>query len=155
MDKTFLNRIKNKTHWGIVGVVLTIAFGISGLYSYFHTPKPNILYEIISESNVIDLHKPLDELTIYFKNENIKENNLNLRIYTIQISNNGELDILQSFYDQNINWGLKVNNGKILNDVRIVNTNSEYLKSNLSPQVFNDNSVIFKKVIFEKNNIFL
>jgi hypothetical protein len=134
--------------------ILSLAIGFAGLYTYFHPPKPRILFEIISESNVLDVHKPLEDLAIYFKNENIQENNLNLRVYTIQITNNGEADILQSYYDQNIDWGFRIDNGKIINDPRIVAANSDYLKNNLSPHVLNDNSIVLKKVILEKGMFF-
>jgi len=154
MGKSLLEQIENKIYWGILGTILTMAFGAIGLYSYFHTPKPSILFEIINESNVLDVHKPLEDLTIFFENENIQKKNLNLRIFTIQISNNGEVDILQSYYDKNINWGFRVDNGKIINDARIITSNSEYLKSNLSPHVMDDNVVELEKVILEKGKYF-
>jgi hypothetical protein len=150
MGKSLLEKIENKVYWGIVGALLSIAFGVIGLYTYFHEKKPNLLFEIVNESNVFDVHKSLENLTIYFDNENIQEKNLNLRIITVQISNNGEVDILQSYYDQKTEWGFKVNNGKIINNARIVNSNSDYLKSNISPKVIGGDRVNLEKVIFEK-----
>lgn len=149
-----LNIIEEKIHWGIVGTFLTIAFGAIGLYTFFHETKPSLLFEIINESNVLDVHKNLENLTIYFENENIQKSNLNLRIITIQISNNGEVDILQSYYDQKIQWGFKVNNGKIINDARIVNSNSDYLKNNIFPKVVGDNTVELGKIILERGKFF-
>ena len=73
MGKRLLETIENKAYWGIIGVLLTIAFGAIGLYTYFHVPKLSILFEITNESNVLDVHKPLEDLTIYFENENIQE----------------------------------------------------------------------------------
>lgn len=154
MGKSLLETIENKVYWGIVGALLTIAFGAIGLYTYFHVPKPSILFEITNESNVLDVHKPLEDLTIYFENENIQKKNLNLRIITVQISNNGEVDILQSFYDQKIDWGFKINNGKIINDARIVSSNSDYLKTNLTPKIVNESIVHLQKLILEKGKFF-
>ncbi len=154
MKKSFLEKIENKVYWGIVGTLLTVAFGVMGLYTFFHVPKPNIAFEIISESNVLDVHKRLENLVIYFKNEDIQKKNLNLRIITIQISNNGEIDILQSFYDQKMKWGFEISDGKIINDARIVSSNSEYLKANLAPRVIDDNIVELEKTIFEKGKYF-
>lgn len=154
MGKNLLEKIENKIYWGVLGALLTIAFGAIGLYTYFHEQKPSLLVEIINESNVLDVHKSLENLTIYFDNENIQKKNLNLRIITIQISNNGEVDILQSYYDQKMEWGFKVSNGEIINNARIVNSNSEYLKNNLSPKIIGDNIVELEKVIFEKGKFF-
>lgn len=154
MRKSLLETIENKVYWGIVGVILTIAFGAMGLYTYFHEQKPNLLFEVINESNVLDVHKSLENLTIYFDNENIQKKNLNLRIITIKISNNGEVDILQSYYDQKILWGFNVDKGKIINDARVVNTNSDYLKNNISPRIVDNKTVELEKVIFEKGKYF-
>ncbi|MFZ3136350.1 MAG: hypothetical protein WA126_03035 [Thermodesulfovibrionales bacterium] len=154
MEKSLRDKLHDKFHWGIIGVLLTIAFGIVGVYTYFHERKPNIQTEIVGESNVLDLHKPLENLTIYFNNEDIQKKNLNLRIINIQISNSGEMDILQSHFDQKMKWGIKISNGQIINDARIVNTNSDYLKTMLSPKVIGDDIVEFEKVIFEKGKYF-
>lgn len=154
MSNKLLEQIEKKIYWGIVGFILTLAFGFIGLYTYYHEKKPNLLFEIINESNVLDVHKELDNLTIYFDNEDIRKKNLNLRIITVQISNNGEIDILQSHYDQKIEWGFKVSNGKIINDARIVNSNSDYLKNHLSPKIISGNTVNLEKVIFEKGKFF-
>ena len=154
MSIGLLNKIENKIYWGIVGTLLTIAFGVIGLYTFFHERKPSLSFEIINETNVLDVHKNLEDLTIYFKSENIQKNNLNLRIITIQVLNNGEVDILQSYYDQKMKWGFRVSNGKIINDARIVNSNSEYLRNNISPKVVGDNTVELEKVIFEKGKFF-
>jgi len=154
MGKSLLEKVENKVYWGIVGAILTLAFGFIGLYTYFHAPKPSILFEIVSESNVLDVHKRLENLTIYFKNEDIQKKNLNLRIITIQISNSGEVDILQSYFDQKMKWGFKISDGKIINDARIISSNSEYLKGNLFPKVVDDNIVELEKVILEKGKYF-
>lgn len=154
MRKSLLAKLENKIYWGIVGTLLTIAFGIMGVYTYFHERKPNIQVEVVGESNVLDLHKPLENLTIYFDNEDIQKKNLNLRIINLQISNNGEIDILQSHFDQKMKWGIEISSGKIINDARIINTNSEYLRNTLSPKVVEDNVVEFDKVIFEKGKYF-
>jgi hypothetical protein len=154
MGKKLLEKLENRVYWGLVGVLLTIVFGIMGLYTYFHERKANVQVEVVGESNVLDLHKPLEDLTVYFHNEDIQKKNLNLRIITIQISNTGEMDILQAQFDQKMKWGIKISSGKIINDGRIVGTNSDYLKSSLSPKVVGDNFIEFEKVIFEKNKYF-
>jgi hypothetical protein len=132
----------------VIASIVTILSLFFGFYTYFHERKPNLLFEIISESNVLDLHKPLENLTIYLNNENINKKNLNLRILTLQVSNNGELDILQPQYDQNVKWGININNGKIINSVRILNSNSEYLKANISPTIVNDNFIEFRNKLY-------
>ena len=150
----WLNNFYRKLHWGLLGIVISMIFGFFGLYSIFHENKPNISFKITNEANILDLHKPLEELSISFQGEDIQKKNLNLRILTIKIENDGKVNILQNFYDSEDIWGFQVKNGKII-EVRWVNANSEYLKLNLNPQLINDNTVQFKKVIFEKTRYFI
>jgi hypothetical protein len=147
--------IKKNLAWiiGIIGVSLTIFFGIFGLYSFFHERKPNISVEITNETNVLDVRKPIKALSITFQGEDIQEKALNLRIYRIRIENVGAIDILQNHYDKDDIWGLKIEGGKII-EVRLVDSNSEYLNENLNPQLFDPDTIKFNKIIFERERFF-
>ena len=149
-----LGKLKDKVPLGLLGIFLTIIFGLIGLYSVFHEARPNISFEIVNEANVLDIHKPLKNLIIYFQGEDIQQRDLNLRILTVRIENTGEVDILPSHFDQNIVWGIEVKNGKIIDEVRLVSSNSEYLNVNLCPKVLAENTMEFKKLIFEKGKYF-
>ena len=109
-----INNFYRKLHWGLLGIVISMIFGFFGLYSIFHENKPNISFKITNEANILDLHKPLEELSISFQGEDIQKKNLNLRILTIKIENDGKVNILQNFYDSEDIWGFQVKNGKII-----------------------------------------
>jgi hypothetical protein len=148
-----INKIEKNIPWGIIGVLLTIIFGAIGIYTYFNQVKPNMQYEIVNESNVFDIHKPLKDLTILLKDEDIQKKDLNLKIYTIKISNNGYIDILQGHFDSNIIWGLKIDNGKIINKVRFIKSNSSYIKNEL--KITNSSNIVeFSKIILENDKFF-
>lgn len=153
LAKWFKN-IENTFAWSFIGVLLAIAFGTVGLYSILHENKPDISFEIVTESNVLDIRQPLKDLSILFRGEDIQEKDLNLRIFIIRIENNRQVDILQNHYDVDDIWGFQVENGKII-EARLVNTNSDYLKSKLNPQVYKDNIVQLKKIIFERGKYFI
>lgn len=150
----WFKRIERKLPWSFIGVFLGVCFFIAGLYLALHKPKPDISFEIINEAQVLDVLKPLEDLAIFFKGENLQEKNLNLRILTIQVSNIGEVDILQNHYDKKDIWGIQVKNANII-ETRLVDANSEYLKSNLNPKLLRDGILEFKKVIFETGKFFL
>lgn len=137
--------VQKKKYLPTLALLATVLFGLLGvaigLYSLLHEKKPEISFEIISEANVFDVRKPLQDLTISFQNEDIQQKNLNLRILTVRIENKGEMDILQSHFDQNIAWGFQVTEGEIIDEVRLIDSNSEYLQSNLGPRIANRNSV--------------
>ena len=147
--------VSKKPFLAIAGILATVVFGVVGVYLFLHEKKPDIFFEIISEANVLDLHRPLKDLAISFQGKDIQQENLNLRVLTIRIENRGELDVLQSHFDQNITWGFRITEGEIINEVRLVNSNSGYLESNLKPKVIDKNTVQLQKVIFEREKYFI
>ena len=155
MFKVIKNFYKNNKlgFIGIIGIIFTIIFGGLTLYYVFYTPQPEISYIILSDFNVVDLHKPLKDLRILFQDEDIQKNNMNLKIYSLKISNSGKKNILETHYASDENWGIKITDGKII-ESRLVESNSDYLKSNLNTKIVDDKTINFKKVIFDKNDYF-
>ena len=147
-----LDKIKKWSKW-IWGFILVFVALSTIYYQFIYEKQPDIFSQIISKINVLDIHEPLKDLQILFQGDNIQEKNLNLRIFTIRIENTGEIDILQNHFDQSDNWGIKVENARII-ETRLVSSNSEYIKNNLSPQIQEDNIVKFNKIIFDQNDYF-
>lgn len=142
---------KNKV--GFITLTLSIIIFAITTYYFFYTPQPEITYTILSDSNIVDLHKPLEDLKILFQDEDIQKNNMNLKIYSLKISNSGKENILETHYASDEDWGIKITAGKII-ESRLVESNSDYLKSNLNPKIVDDKTINFKKVIFDKNEYF-
>ncbi len=149
-----LDQIK-KNLWSILGVFLTILFGLSGIYYYYRDKKPEITLEILNDSNVLDVHESLKDLTVLFQGQNIQKNNLNLKMLHVRIINSGETTILQDDFDSNMEWGLNINEGKII-EARFLDdeSNSTYIKENLKPVLIRSNFLKFQKVILEKKKYF-
>jgi hypothetical protein len=140
-------------HIAAIGIALTIIFGVLGAYSVFHERAPGLSFEILSETDVLDVRQPLTGLEILFQGVNMQEHNLNLRIVRFTVRNVGEVDILQNMYDATDIWGFRVENARII-EVRLVQANSDYLMLNVSPQLAGEDTVRFNKVIFERGKFF-
>jgi hypothetical protein len=163
-NKSFLrSHLKLNLVLAVLGILIAIFFGIYGVYSTYQENKSEISFKIINEANVLDVHEPLSDLTISFQGEDIhltisfqgediQEKNLNLRIITVRIENSGSVNILQSHYDINDIWGIQVKNGEIIR-ANLIDSNSEYLKSNLKLG-FSNETIEFTKTIFEKGKYF-
>lgn len=148
--KMILERLEKKYPWGLIGGILGLIGLLVGVYfSMYYEKKAAVIYEIINEANILDVRQPLSDLNISFRGEDIQKKNLNLRIFTINIKNDGLTDILQNQYDVKEPWGLKVNNGKVI-EIRLTNSNSEYLKKSINPHIVGESQVLFDKSIFEK-----
>jgi hypothetical protein len=141
-------RLDERFSWSFLSVLIAVASTVFALYVYFHHDQPDLVFEIDGQSDVFDLHRPLADLQVLFRKQDIEEQNLNLRILTLRVWNRGRVNVLQSFYDEQQNWGINVDPGQIV-EVRIGDSNSKYLEENLQPKITNKNSIQFNKVIFE------
>ncbi|MCK5683791.1 hypothetical protein KAJ27_06705 [bacterium] len=130
-------------------------FGVFSIFSYFQEKKPEVTYRIIAEADIFSINKGVPDLHITFKGEDLQKSKRNLKIVTIEISNTGNDDILQGYYDIKGSWGLKLENCDIFGNPKLVNSTSEYLKNNINPKVSNSNILVFEKVIFEKGQAFV
>ena len=131
---------------GTLGTVLA--------YVALRQPEPGVAFETVGDTNVLDLRRPLQDLNIVFRGQNVQEQNLNLRILTISVANIGDVDILPSHYDQDDDWGMAFTNGQVI-EVRLIDATSDYLRSRIVPQHTGSNIILFPKVIFEKDAFFI
>ena len=133
----------------VVSVSLALFFGLANIGE----PDPKMTYEILRETDVLDVRTPVEDLRITFQNQDIQGENLNLRIYAMRVVNNGEVDILQTQYDQDQIWGLQVVDGRVI-EARLIEASSSYLTAKANPQVIGENIVEFDKAIVEKGQFF-
>ena len=132
-----------------ISVSLALFFGLANLGE----PDPEMTYEILRETDVLDVRTPVENLHITFQNEDIQGENLNLRIYAMRVINNGEVDILQTQFDQDETWGLQVIDGRVI-EARLIEAGSGYLSTKANPQVIREDVVEFDKAIVEKGKSF-
>ena len=135
-------------------VMLSLAI-ISAYFGYqsLKQPQPEIFFETISDTNVIDLNRSLQDLSIDFRGQDIHEHNLNLKIMTINVVNSGEVDILTNHYDHEDDWGIKFKDAEVI-EARLIDANSDYLKAKIIPRRLSTDTVVFPKVIFERGKSF-
>ena len=132
-----------------VSVALALFFGLSNLSD----PDPKMTYEILREIDVLDVRTPVEDLQITFQNQDIQGENLNLRIYAMRVINNGEVNILQTQFDQDQIWGLRVIDGRVI-EARLIEASSRYLSAKANPRVIGEDIVEFDKAIVEEGQFF-
>ena len=102
-EKATRNFLRTPSFWLAILAVASLFVGTLGAvltYLALQQPEPEVALETIGETNVLDLRRPLQDLNIVFRGQNVQEQNLNLRILTISVANIGDVDILPSHYDQ-------------------------------------------------------
>jgi hypothetical protein len=133
---------------GVLGTII-------GLYTYFFPAKVELNYEIISETNLLEIDEDVTSLSIQYAGEDLKATNSNLGIITLSIKNNGETTLLKNYYDVNDLWGFQINGGRIIEIPKVTNSSNDYLKKNILIDLKSSTEVRFSDVILEPNDYFI
>src|SRR6266568_4549627 len=128
---------------------LSLVIGLIALYYTVRRTRTNLVVDVTSELNVMDVRTPLKDLSILFQGQDIQKQNANLRILGVRLVNEGDTNILENFFDSRIPWGLMIDGGRLI-EARITGSNSQYLSDNLHPKITGIDEVDFEKVIFHR-----
>lgn len=146
-----VNLLRRPNIWPYILAIVLAILGGALTYILSQDPEPKVTIETISDVNVLDLRRSLQGLDIVFRDQNLQEQNLNLRIVAINVLNSGEVDILHAHYDPDDEWGFRFNNGEVV-EARLIDASSEYLQSKVDPQptgVDTVDTVVLPKVTFD------
>lgn len=89
---------------------------------------PDLIFEILSNANVLDVHESIGSLDILYKGSSLNRNNQSLRIVVLRVVNNGDQAILPSYYDPDDPIGFKILSGQIVERPIILEAQSSYLR---------------------------
>lgn len=124
-DKPFWDRKVGK-HIIAIGTILSVLFGAFGMVMYLKKDAPKLEFIIESESCLINNDEQLPQVRIMVDSVDILNNDENITIYSLKITNNGSKNI--SFYDyDNGEIGIRVRNGRIIDAPGLLDATSDYL----------------------------
>jgi hypothetical protein len=127
-----IRTLDNKFAWSFVGVLLALVFGGIGVYAgFFYERKPDVTFEVISNTPVFDVRENVSKLEVLFAGNNIKQSGQALRVITLRVINNGQQDILKTFYDENDPLGFSVVSGSLVEPPQLLYASNDYLARNL------------------------
>ena len=148
---TMLIRVKKfaeKLVWSFIGVLIGfLALGYIEFQEFYAT-RSQVMIEVTSKTNVLDVRRSMPELVILFQGEDIEKENLNLQFFQIRITNTGFANVLKDSFDDNDLWGIEISNGRIIK-LSPVQSESTYLGKNLSLSLDGDRIVRFNEIIFD------
>jgi hypothetical protein len=131
----------------LIGILITVSLAL-----FVRVPRPQLLVEILRETDVLDVHQSVPDLKIMFRDKDSQEQQLNLRMITFRLSNIGDVDVVQAQYDQQEPWGIKVSSGQVIR-VNWVTDNQEYLQKLLPTPI--GNTVQFEKIVFDQGKLII
>jgi hypothetical protein len=148
----------NGSLWSIAGVLITVAI----FYWQAQRGAFNLDISLEDEVNLVEVREAVPELQITYEHEDLLKTNKAIKLIRLRIQNRGET-ILQSYFDQSIPFRVIFPGSQVL-DVKIEDTNSDYLKEHLLKFPQDDTNgttnarndfITFAPVIFERNKFAL
>ena len=147
-----LNTIDKR--WSLLGVILAVLFGGLTVYSEFvKDRKPELRFEVVSNTSVLDVREELGKLEIFYDGLDIKKSKQSLRVVVVRVVNPSETDILMGHYDKRVPLGFTVSNGELLR-VELLEASNQYLMSNLRVSSTDSLRGVFEPVILESKEFF-
>lgn len=139
---------------GVIGILIALIFGSFGVYQYFHVKNPGVVYRITSEAQVFDVHEPVRDLRVMFRDQDIQDRGLSLRILTIVVQNDGEDHLQQDLYAEEEPFGFRLSAGEIA-EVRLTDAGSTYARRHARPRITGPQTVEFEKLILDRGDFFV
>lgn len=138
------------------GLITGIAFGLLSVYTdFFRTTTPNIQFDILSNTTVVDLKENIGKIDILYDSTSILSKKQTLSLITVKISNNGNSDVLKNYYDNHFPLGFKVDNGIILEKPTLIQSSNSYIEHSIGLSSKHQNEITFTDFIFEKDEFFI
>ncbi|MDT4329434.1 hypothetical protein ACQE3D_06335 [Methylomonas sp. MS20] len=143
--------IDKKFAWSFLGFVLAVFFGGLTIYNEFIKVRdPQMVVEVLSDTNVLDLKENVPELKILYGDVDIKSVGKDLSVIVFRVKNVGGASILGGFYDTNSPLTINLSNGEFLKYEKISASN-EYLENFATVTKSTASSIQMPSVIMEPN----
>lgn len=154
---SFINRLRtlDKFPWNFPGFVIgLIGIGYAIYVEQFREIKPEIVFDVLSNTQVLSVKEDLNKLDIIYDGQNIKEKKENLILLTIRISNEGNQAVRESDFYSKSPFGLKILEGRIAEKPLLIDASNDFLRENLLITYDSLNQINVNKLPFDINQNF-
>lgn len=130
-------RIQQSTSFKIVFGLFSIIGVLASLYGGYKIINPSrhhLSCNIISNIKAFEINQEINRLSIYVDSINLSKSAQAIRIYTVQISNDGNDNLLPESYVSK-DFKLFVENGFLLEPPKIVNSSNSYIQGEITARL--------------------
>ena len=150
IGKFTLKNISNK-----IAYFIAVISSIITIVVYFDKQNVDLRFEILQNISALDIRENLKDLDIYFQGKNLISTNENIQIYSIKVINTGNRTIQETNYAQTSDFGLKINDGVLVNDPKLISASNEYIQSNMNIRLKDKKEIILSKLILEPGEYYI
>lgn len=136
--------------WSFLGFMLAAIFGGITIYTEFYrVDNPELVVEILNDTNVLDVKEDVNELKIFYGDVDIKSLNQTLSVLFLRVKNDGGAPILNGYYDNKYPLNIALKDGKFLKAEQTSSTNN-YLKTSALPTINSEKTILLPNIILEQ-----
>ncbi len=143
--------IDNKFSWSFFGFFIGVIGLLFGLYTFYHKEKPNLQFEVVTNTDVFNLYENVGKLQILYDNENVLSIDTTLKLITIKLINSGDASIKKDDFDKDYLLKLNIENYIIADKPNIIEYSNNYLKERFDFN-YDSNTIEIKPIILDKND---
>ncbi|MCK5171573.1 MAG: hypothetical protein KAQ75_16970 [Bacteroidales bacterium] len=143
--------LDKKFSWSFFGFLIGILGLGFGLYAYYHKDKPNIEFEVLTNTEVFNINENIGKLKILYNNENVLSIDTTLKLLTIKFINSGNSSIKKEDFDDDYRVKLIIDNFIIADKPSIIHYSNLYLKEKFKFR-YDYNSIEISPIIFDAHD---
>lgn len=150
-----IKTIDSKFSWSFIGVIIGIAGLSYGIFvDNFKHEEPDLVFDVLSNTHVLDLKEDISDLKILYKSQNLKETKKTLVLLTIRISNEGNKEIKEVDYYSKVPFGIKIIGGQIAESPTLINASRDFFKEHVKLNYDTLNNILIEKIPIAKKEFF-
>ena len=151
-----LQKIEKKYVASLIGLVISIISILIGIYiGVYYTRSPNLKFSKISQSPIIDYDTEEENLKVFYKEINLKELDKTLSVLTLRIQNNGNEDLQENAFFNNIPLSYSFENAELVEIPNITTTQNEYIREIVRFNFDSLKNIIFEPFHLDKGDYFV
>lgn len=149
------SKVDQKFSWSFLGFIIgIIGIGFTIYTIFFFEKIPIIKYEIVSNTNVLDIKENVSRLDILFDSVSVKKTGKDLRVITLKISNEGNENFNADFFDGKFPLGFQIEGAKIVQKPELLNFSNDYIRETIELTEKEHNKVLFSNIIIDQGEFF-
>ena len=150
-----LRTIDDKYSWSFLGFMIgIIGIGYAVYVSHFREERPLVVFDVLSNTQVLSVKENVNKLDIVYNNKNLKERHEDLILLTVRISNEGDKDVTEHDYYSKIPFGLRIVDGKVADKPNLIDASNQFLKENLSMNYDSLSNITINNIPIDKAQYF-
>jgi hypothetical protein len=149
-----LKGIEERQPIGAIGLAFSVFCFVLGWFAnnLGFEKHPHLQFQTMTDTSVLDLGEVTGNIDILNNGESIKAQDKSLRVFTVRIANDSDVDITRGFYDEDAPLGLRIDTGIIAEKPQLIDASTPYLSERFKAEMKSPQFVAFSPMVLDRNS---